>query len=104
VLEILRDEGTQARLTKRPNRVRCISFPPALAAAGKRDGGAVRGDLAHHAGDLVAVEAHRDDGVRTPLAGLLAQPPAGLFAAVHQQLRGAAGLAAEDGAHARADV
>src|SRR5215204_7598141 len=46
----------------------------------------VRDDLAHRAGQLGAVEAHREDGVRAHQRGVLHQPVEGLAAGVLEQL------------------
>ena len=55
---------------------------PTVSAAAERHGGAVGGDLAHDVGDLVAVEAHRHDGVGALLSRRLAQSLDRLVAAV----------------------
>ena len=68
------------------------------------DRGAVGGDLGHVAPELVAVEAHRDDGVRACLPCRVSQALDRLEPAVGQHLRVALHLAADEALEARADV
>src|SRR5258708_37161669 len=65
---------------------------------------AVGDDLGDQVGDLVGVEAHRDNGVCAPVSGRLLESLDRVVAAVGQQLRVALSLAADDRAQARADV
>src|SRR5205085_1661822 len=78
--------------------------PSALLLLADRHGGPVGGDLGHDLRDLVAVEAHGQDGVGAALAGRVAQALEGLLAALDEEVGVAARLAAEDGAEAGAHV
>ena len=62
----------------------------------------VRGDLAHHVGELVGIEAHGDDGIAAHLVRGVPEPGHCFLAAIGEQLRVAAGLPTEHGAKARA--